>query len=114
MLRTVLVFRFDYPQTVGASVSIQPAHVLVAEPWTATATPENFNPKHELQYDWTTSCGKITGTGPTASIDSNGTAEGNRTASVRITDPKAKKNNQATASVSFTVKQPPKNPPAVR
>jgi len=115
MLRTGLVFSFDYPQTsvVGASVSVQPAQVLVGEPLTATATPENFNPKHELQYDWTTSCGKISGNGPTASIDSNGAAEGNCTASVRITDSKAKKNNQAAASASFTVKQPPKNPPIV-
>jgi outer membrane protein OmpA-like peptidoglycan-associated protein len=113
MLRTGIVFNFDYPETaiVGASASVQPSQAMVGEPLTATATPENFNPKHELKYDWTSSCGKITGNGAAASIDTSGAAEGNCTATVRITDPKAKKNNQANASASFTVKQPPKNPP---
>jgi len=86
---------------------------MVGEPLTATATASNFNPKHTLSYDWSSTCGKITGNGTTASIDTNGIPGGNCTATVKVTDPKAKKNNVATASSNFTVKEPPKNPPTI-
>jgi outer membrane protein OmpA-like peptidoglycan-associated protein len=114
-LRTGLVFSFGYPATatVAANVSVQPTEVMVGEPLTATATPSNFNPKHELTYAWTSTCGQITGNGATASIDTNGASGGNCTVEARVTDPKAKKNNQASASGSFTLKEPPKNPPTV-
>jgi outer membrane protein OmpA-like peptidoglycan-associated protein len=114
-LRTGLVFSFGYPETatVAANVSVQPAEAMVGEPLTATATPSNFNPKHELTYAWTSSCGKITGNGATASIDTNGASGGNCTVEAHVTDPRAKKNNQATASGTFTLKEPPKNPPTV-
>lgn len=114
-LRTGLVFSFGYPEmtAVGANVSVQPAEAMVGEPLTATATPSNFNPKHELTYQWSSTCGKIAGNGATASIETNGASGGNCTVEARITDPKAKKNNQASASSSFTLKEPPKNPPAV-
>jgi outer membrane protein OmpA-like peptidoglycan-associated protein len=114
-LRTGLVFSFGYPETatVAANVSVQPAQAMVGEPLTATATPSNFNPKHELTYAWTSTCGKITGNGATASIDTNGASGGNCTVEARVTDPKAKKNNQASASGTFALKEPPKNPPTV-
>lgn len=114
-LRTGLVFSFGYPETttVAANVSVQPSEAMVGEPLTAAATPSNFNPKHELKYDWSSTCGKITGNGATASIDTNGASGGNCTVEAKITDPKAKKNNQASASSSFTLKEPPKNPPTV-
>ncbi|HEY3937160.1 MAG TPA: OmpA family protein [Bryobacteraceae bacterium] len=114
-LRTGLVFSFGYPETatVAANVSVQPAEAMVGEPLTATATPSNFNPKHELTYAWTSTCGKITGNGATASIDTNGAAGGNCTVEAHVTDPRAKKNNQASASGAFTLKEPPKNPPTV-
>jgi len=114
-LRTGLVFNFGYPETksVGASVTIQPTEVMVGEPLSANATPSNFNPKHPLTYEWTSTCGKISGKGETASVDTNGTPGGNCTVTVRVLDPKAKKNNEATASTNFTVKEPPKNPPTV-
>jgi outer membrane protein OmpA-like peptidoglycan-associated protein len=114
-LRTGLLLTFDYPTTtpVGASVSVQPTQVMVGEPLTATATASNFNPKHTLTYDWSSNCGKIEGKGETASIDTAGASGGACTASVRVTDPKAKKNNEASASTSFTVKEPPKNPPTI-
>jgi outer membrane protein OmpA-like peptidoglycan-associated protein len=114
-LRTGLVLSFGYPEmtAVGASVSVQPAEAMVGEPLTATATPSNFNPKHELTYQWSSTCGKITGNGATASIDTNGAPGGSCTVEARVTDPKAKKNNQASASTSFTLKEPPKNPPTV-
>jgi len=114
-LRTGLVFSFGYPETatVAANVSVQPSEAMVGEPLTATATPSNFNPKHELKYDWSSTCGKITGNGATASIDTNGASGGNCSVEAKVTDPKAKKNNQASASSSFTLKEPPKNPPTV-
>jgi len=114
-LRTGIVMSFDYGQSkpVGASVTVQPAQSMVGEPLTANASATDFNPKHTLTYDWTTTCGKITGKGETASIDTTGATGGNCTATVKVTDPKAKKNNEATASNSFTVKEPPKNPPTV-
>lgn len=114
-LRTGLVFNFGYPElkSVGASVSVQPAEAMVGEPMTATATGSNFNPKHTLTYQWSSTCGKISGTGETASIDTNGIPGGSCTATVRVTDPKAKKNGEASASANFTVKEPPKNPPTV-
>jgi outer membrane protein OmpA-like peptidoglycan-associated protein len=112
-LRTGLVFNFGYPETtpVGASVTVQPTELMVGEPLTATATATGFNPKHTLNYDWASTCGKITGKGETASIDTNGASGGSCSVTVKVTDPKAKKNNEASASTNFTVKEPPKNPP---
>jgi outer membrane protein OmpA-like peptidoglycan-associated protein len=114
-LRTGILLNLDYPEskTVGATVNVEPAQSMVGEPLTASASTSDFNPKHPLTYDWTSTCGKITGNGTTASIDTNGTSGGNCTATVKVTDPKARKNNIATASSSFTVKEPPKNPPAM-
>lgn len=114
-LRTGLVFSFGYAQTetVSANVTVQPTEVMVGEPLTATATASNFNAKHPLTYAWTSTCGKVTGNGTTASIDTNGASGGNCTVGVQVTDPKAKKNNQASASTNFTLKEPPKNPPTI-
>lgn len=114
-LRTGLVFSYGFPETAipSASVTVQPTEVMVGEPVTATASGANFNPKHTLKYDWTSTCGKITGNGTTASIDTNGAPAGTCTATVHISDPKKKKNGDATASATFTVKEPPKNPPTM-
>ena len=114
-LRTGLEFYFGYPQTVAstATCAIQPGEVMVGEPLTATATPNGFNPKHSLTYRWGANGGKITGKDNTASIDTAGIAGGSYTATVNVTDPKAKKNNTATCSANFTVKEPPKNPPTM-
>jgi hypothetical protein len=112
-LRTGLVFNFGFPEiaTPSASVTVQPTEVMVGEPVTATATGSNFNPKHTLNYNWTSTCGKITGKDTTATIDTNGAAAGSCTVTVHITDPKAKKNGEASASTNFTLKEVPKNPP---
>lgn len=112
-LRTGFVFNFGYPETTvpSATVTVQPTEVMVGEPVTATATGSNFDPKHTLKYDWTSTCGKISGNGTTASIDTNGAPAGACTVTVHITDPKRKKNGDATATATFNVKEPPKNPP---
>lgn len=112
-LRGGLLINFGYEEAaaVGATVSVQPTQLMVGEPAMATATESNFNAKHQLTYDWASTCGKITGTGTTASIDTNGASGGTCTVTVHVKDPKAKKNNLADASTTFTVKEPPKNPP---
>jgi hypothetical protein len=103
----------EEPVPVAASCSIQPSEVMVGEPITVTATASNFNPKHTLTYTWSSTGGKITGKDTTASIDTNDVAGGSYTATARVTDPKAKKNNEASCSAQFTVKEPPKNPPTM-
>lgn len=114
-LRTGLEYYFGYPPSTppSASCSVQPTEVMVGEPITATATGKNFDPKHTLNYAWSSNGGKITGKDNTASIDTNGIAGGSYTATATITDPKQKKNNTATCSATFTVKEPPKNPPTL-
>jgi hypothetical protein len=97
----------------SASCSAKPTEVMVGEPVTVTATPSNFNPKHTLTYNWSSTGGKVNGKDNTASIDTNGLAGGSYTATARITDPQTKKNNQASCNATFTVKEPPKNPPTM-
>src|SRR5208337_5410673 len=87
--------------------------VMVGEPVNATVVPSNFNPKHVLAYAWTSNGGKITGNNTGASIDTAGMSGGNYTVTATVTDPKAKKNNTASCTANFTVKEPPKNPPQV-
>ena len=112
-LRTGLVFNFGFPETktVGATVSVEPSEVMVGQPVTAKATSTNFNPSHKLNYEWTNSCGKISGSDTSANIDTTGVPGGTCTVTVHVLDPKAHKNNEANASTTFTVKEPPKNPP---
>jgi len=114
-LRTGIEYYFGYPETTppAASCSVQPSEVMVGEPITATAAATNFNPKHTLNYQWSSNGGKITGKDNTASIDTNGIAGGNYTVTANVTDPKAKKNGAVSCSANFTVKEPPKNPPTM-
>jgi hypothetical protein len=114
MLRTGLVFNFGggAPEAaVTAACSVQNADVMVGEPVHVTVTASNFNPKHTLAYTWGSSGGKIEGKDTAATIDTNGVAGGSYTATATVTDARAKKNNTASCTASFTVKEPPKNPP---
>jgi hypothetical protein len=119
-LSTGLVFNFGgAPEVpVAAACSVQPMEVMVGEPVHATVAGSNFNPKHALTYTWATSAGKIEGKDTGASIDTNGIGGGvsgsySTTVTATITDPKAKKNNTASCTSTFTVKEPPKNPPQI-
>jgi hypothetical protein len=114
VLRTGIVLNFGggAPEVpVAASLSLQPTEVMVGEPVHGTASASNFNPKHTLTYSWSSSGGKIDAKDTSANIDTNGLSGGSYTVTVTVTDPKAKKNNTASATASFTVKEPPKNPP---
>jgi hypothetical protein len=114
-LRTGLVWNFGLPSATppAASCSVQPAEVMAGEPVTATATGSNFNPKHTLNYSWSSTGGKVTGKDTTASIDTNGVAGGSYTVTAHITDPKMKKGGEASCTANFTVKEVPKNPPTI-
>ena len=86
---------------------------MVGEPVTATASASNFNPKHTLSYSWASTGGKVTSKDNTATLDTNGVAGGSYTVTARVTDPKMKKGGEASCTATFTVKEPPKNPPTM-
>jgi len=114
-LRTGVVLNFGGapPVPVSASCSVDHAEVMQGEPVTATASANNFNPKHTLNYAWSGNGGTVTGKDNTASIDTKGVAGGTYTVTAHVTDPKVKKNGDATCSSNYTVKEPPKNPPTM-
>jgi outer membrane protein OmpA-like peptidoglycan-associated protein len=115
-LRTGLLFTFGGAEPVApiAACSVQPTEVMVGEPLTATVTASNFDPKHTVTYSWTGNGGQVTGKDTTASIDTTNAAPGAYTITAHVTDPKAKKANEASCSANYTIKPlPPKNPPTM-
>ena len=115
-LRTGIVISWGggEPVAPAASCSVQPTEVLVGEPITATVTASNFNPKHTVTYSWSGNGGKLTGKDTTATIDTTDAAPGNYTVTAHVTDPKARKANEASCSANYTIKPlPPKNPPTM-
>ena len=115
-LRTGVVFSWGGAEPIAptASCSVQPTEVMVGEPITATVSASNFNPKHTVTYSWSGNGGQVTGKDTTASIDTTNAAPGSYTVTAKATDPKEKKNNEATCSANYTVKPlPPKNPPTM-
>jgi len=112
-LSTGLIFNFGgAPEVpVAAACSIDHSEVMVGEPLHATVAPSNFNPKHTLTYNWTSTGGKIEGKDTGAMIDTSGAAPGSYTTTATVTDPKQKKNGTASCTSNFTVK--PLNPPQI-
>jgi hypothetical protein len=110
-LSTGLVFNFGGPPPVppAAACSIDKSEVQVGEPLHVTVTPSNFNPKHTLKYEWSSTGGKIEGKETGATIDTAGAAPGSYTATARVSDPKMKKGGEASCTSNFTLK--PLNPP---
>jgi len=109
-------FSYDFggkpPVPVSASCSAQPTEVWSGDPVKVTATGANFNPKHTVTYGWTGNGGKLSdANAQTATVDTAGMAPGGYSATATITDPKEKKNNSATCTASFGIKQP--QPPQV-
>lgn len=95
-----------------ASCSVRPAEVMVGEPVTATASGNNFNPKHTLSYRWSGT--GVAAKGATANIDTTNAAPGMYIVTAKVIDPKLKKNNESTCTAQYTVKPlPPKNPPTM-
>ena len=114
-LRSGLVFNFGGapPIPPAAACSVDHGEVMVGEPVKATVAASNFNPKHTLTYNWTSTGGKVSGTDTTATIDTTGMAGGSYTVTSHVVDAKMKKNGDATCTANFTVKEPPKNPPTM-
>jgi outer membrane protein OmpA-like peptidoglycan-associated protein len=116
-LRTGIVFSWGGAEPVAptAACSVQPAEVMVGEPINATVTAANFNPKHTVTYSWSgNGGGSLVGKDTTASIDTNNAAPGSYTITAKVTDPKEKKNNEASCTANYTIKPlPPKNPPTM-
>ena len=102
-LRSGIVFNFggepEVPPT--ASCSVDHAEVMQGEPVTATVSTTNFNPKHPLTYAWSGNGGTVTGKDTSAAIDTKGVAGGNYTVTAHVTDPKMKKNGDATCSANL-------------
>jgi hypothetical protein len=95
------------PKIPTMACAASPSEVLPwAGPVKASATPTDFNPKHDLTYNWESTGGSPMGQGGGASIDTSTMQPGQYTVKATATDPKQKKNNSATCSASFTVKQP--------
>jgi hypothetical protein len=114
-LRSGVVFNFGGEPEVAptANCSVDHAEVMQGEPVTATVSTTNFNPKHPLTYAWSGNGGTVTGKDTSAAIDTKGVAGGNYTVTAKVTDPKNKKNGEATCTANYTVKEPPKNPPTM-
>jgi opacity protein-like surface antigen len=115
-LQSGLVFMFGGGQPgppVSANCTINPSEIMVGEPATATAAANNFNPKHTLNYTWSSTGGQISGRDNTASITTNGVAGGRYTVTAHIADPRMMKDGETSCMAAFTVKELPKNPPAV-
>jgi len=115
-LRTGIVYSWGGGPVVtpAAACSVQPAEVMVGEPITATVSASNFPPKHTVTYSWSGTGGQVTGKDTTASIDTTNAAPGSYVVTAHVTDPKGKKNNEASCTANYTIKPlPPKNPPTM-
>ncbi len=110
-LQTGLVFMFGGapPVTPSAACSAQPTEVFAGEPVTATASGSNFNPKRTVKYAWSGTGVKVSGSSASTQIDTNGLAPGSYQVTAKLSD--GSRSGVASASASFTVKQP--NPPTI-
>lgn len=100
------------PRNPTVACGVEPNELLPwAGPVKANASPTDFNPKHPLAYGWQSNAGSATSEGASATIDTTSLAPGQYTITANVTDQKLKKNNTATCTASFTVKQP--RPPVV-
>jgi outer membrane protein OmpA-like peptidoglycan-associated protein len=94
----------------SATCSAEPSEVMAGEPVKVTANAQNFNPKRTLSYTWNATGGKVSGNEATVNVDTTGLAPGSYNVSTNISD---NKKGAAQCSASFTVKEPPKNPPQI-
>lgn len=117
-LRTGLVFNFGgappLPPMAMSCSAANPATMREDQlvPVAVSANVTNIPPKHTLTYDWKTTGGKITGSGNSVQVDTNGLAPGNYTVTATATDPKPRKDQgPLTCSTNFSVTEKPKVPP---
>ena len=111
-LQAGLVFMWGGERTVispSAACTIQPTQVFVGEPVTATAEGSNFNPKHDLKYNWTGSGVNPGRAGASTQIDSTGLEPGPHQVTASLSD--GSPHGVATCSATFTVTAP--RPPSI-
>jgi hypothetical protein len=96
------------PQPVMLGCSAQPPSVYPGDPIKVEANALQLNPKKTPVYTWASNGGKITASGPEASIDTTGLAPGDYTVTGHVEEgPKTRQ--QASCAAPFTVKafEPP-------
>ena len=114
-LRSGVVFNFGGEPAVApaANCSVDHAEVMQGEPVTATVSTTNFNPKHTLTYAWSGNGGTVTGKDTRPRSTPRVLPAATTPSPRKVTDPKMKKNGEATCTANYTVKEPPKNPPTM-
>ncbi len=114
-LQSGLVFMLggEAAAPVGASCAVRPSEVMAGEPVSVSATASNFNPRHTLDYRWTSTGGRISGNDATASVDTSGLAGGSYTVTARVSDPRRHRLGEAICSSTFIAREPPRNPPTI-
>ncbi len=101
-----LVTHFGNPPVrlpVEVACTTQPGSAFPGEPIVASASPANVRAKRTPSYTWTTTGGKLTADGPSATIDTNGLAPGEYTVGGHLAYG-AKARDQATCTAPFTVR----------
>ena len=104
-LQTGLNFMFGggaTPVSPSAACSVQISEVFAGEPVTATASGSNFNPKRTVQYDWSGTGVKVSGSSPSNQVDTTGLQPGSYQVAARLSD--GSRNGVASCSAAFTVK----------
>ncbi|MGH9509347.1 MAG: OmpA family protein [Terriglobales bacterium] len=111
-LRTGIVVKFGLEEPIppSASCTAEPSEVMAGESVRVTATGANFRKNRTLTYSWTSTGGSVKGQDNVATVDTAGLAPGSYTVTARISDGKK---GSASCSASFSVKEPPKNPPSI-
>ena len=89
-----------------------PMEVLAGAPVSSTINPQKLNSTDTVIYKWETTGGTIIGTGETILVDTTGMAAGSYTIRTTATNKNQKKNNVATCSATFSIRQP--RPPTAR
>lgn len=110
-LRSGIVIKFGIEEPIPASASCtaEPSEVMAGEPVRVTATGANFRKNKTITYSWTSTGGKVQGADNVATVDTAGLAPGSYTVTASLTDGK----RSASCSASFSIKEPPRNPPSI-
>ena len=96
------------PPPVQLACEAQPANAYPGDPVKVEGSTVQLSPKGKPVYTWATSGGKLTSTGPVATVDTTGLAPGEYTVTGHVQDG-VKPTQQATCAAPFTVKgfEPP-------
>ena len=92
------------PPPVALTCVAAPTTAYPGDPITVTGTATNLNPKKTATYNWTTDGGTISGSGPTANIDTKNAQPGSYTAKGHVSEGN-KPGQMADCSAPYTIKQ---------